>query len=105
MGGYGALGQVHGALLQGAGRLTMLIPLDTTIRRIGSARIDTGHRQRGGVHPCRVMVAVGQEHRAVRHHPVEVLLLRHTAREYVHRPAAAGNPLCVRVLLSVNAHD
>jgi hypothetical protein len=44
-----------------------------------------------------VPVAVGEEHGAIRADPVQVLAAREAAREVGERPAAAGDPLRVRV--------
>jgi hypothetical protein len=87
--------------VQHPGRLAGGVPLDPAGRRVGGLPGDAGQLQRAAAQPGAVDVAVEQEHRPVADDGVEVLLDRQAAREVLHRPAAAGDPLRVGVLLGV----
>jgi hypothetical protein len=83
---------VHRALVQGSGRMAVRVALVATVRRLGGLTRDAGQLEGAGVHPGAVMVAVGQEHRSVRHDRVEVGRDRRTARKGGHGPPAAEDP-------------
>ena len=95
--------QVHRALVQRALGLAGRGPLDPAVRGIRGRGVHPGQRQRPRVHPGAVVVAVGQEHRPVGDHLVEVLLGGHAAGEHVHAPAAAGDPGGAGVAAGVGA--
>ncbi len=82
--GHDPLDQVHGAFLQGAGRAAVGLALDPAVGWVGRAGGDPGQLQGPGVGPGRVVVPVGQEHRPVGHHPVQVVPGRQAAGEHVH---------------------
>jgi hypothetical protein len=48
-----------------------------------------------------VAIAVGQEHRPVGYHRIQQVAGRDATGEGVHGPAAAGNPLLVRVVAGI----
>ena len=106
--GAGGAGQVPGdqggrALVEGAARVAVRVPLDAAVGRVRRVPGDARELQRPGVDPGAVVVAVGQEHRPVRHHGVEVGGERRAARERRHRPAAAEDPLDVGAAVGVRA--
>ena len=80
--------------MQRTGRLAGdRIALDATIGGIRGVGIDAGQRQGGRVDPGPVHVAVEQERRPAAENCVEVFLARCPAREMLHRPPAADDPL------------
>ncbi len=92
-----ALHERHRPLVEGAGRGAVRIAGDPAIVGVGRRGRDAGPVERGRVDPRIVAVAVGQEDRAVRADPVEVLPARQPAREVRQRPAATRDPLDIRV--------
>ncbi len=84
--------QVLGAFVEGAERRAVGVAGDPAVVRVGRVRGDARQLQRAAVHPPVVPVAVGQEHRAIRDGPVEVLAPREPARKVGERPAAAQDP-------------
>ena len=96
--------QVGGTFVEGAARLAVRVALDPAVGRIGRGRRDAGHLERAAVHPRAVAVPVRQDHDAVGHDRIEEILRRCPAREHVHRPAAAEDPLAFRVRLRVRPH-
>ena len=91
----------HRSLVQRASRLSVRPALEPPVRRVGSLAGDTGDLQGQRVHPGPVVVAVGQEHRAIGHDGVEVGRGRRTAGEGRHRPASTEDPGHVGVALGV----
>ncbi|GAA3146279.1 hypothetical protein GCM10017687_74030 [Streptomyces echinatus] len=108
VGGTGGRGepadQLHRALLERAARLAGGVALDPPVGRVGGAPADPGQLQRPAVDPGTVVVPVGQIHRPVRDDGVQQLLRRRTARERLHGPAAAEDPLPLRMGVGVGAY-
>lgn len=96
--------ELHRALLKGAGGYAGGVPLDAPVGRVGRVRADAGQLQRPAVHPGTVVVPVGQVHRPVRDDRVQQLLRRRAPRERLHRPAAAEDPLPLRMRVGVGPH-
>ncbi len=91
----------HRALVQGAGGAPVGVPLEAAVRRVGGLPGDPRQLERPAVDPGPVVVAVGQEHRPVRHDGVQLGGGRHPARERRHRPAAPEDPREVGVGLGI----
>ena len=95
------LERVRRPLVQHAREPALGVALVPAVGGVGDRVVDAGDRERLAVDPGSVGVLVEQEHRAVRHDRVEVVLVRVAARKVLHRPAAALDPLAVRVCVGV----
>ena len=82
----------HRALVQHAGRVPAVVPLDVPVRGVVGAGGDAGDLERPGVDPHPVVVAVGQRDRPVGHDLVQLGGGRQATGEGGHRPAAALDP-------------
>ncbi len=102
--GHVAGHQVHGALLEGAGRGAVRLPLDASVRRVGRGAVDAREVECAGVDPGAVAVPVGEHDRPVRHDRVEHGAGGRAPGEEVHGPAAAADPGGLGVLLGVGGH-
>ncbi len=89
--------ELHRALVERTRGLAPTVPLDAAVGGIRRGRGDAGPLERRGVDPGAVVVAVGQEHRPVRHDPVEHCRGRDAAGEGIHRPAATDDPLGIGI--------
>jgi hypothetical protein len=98
--------ELHRAFLERAARLARArgVPLDPSVGGIGRVPRDAGEFQGAAVDPGTVMVPVGQIDRSVGDDGVQQLLRRRTALEGLHRPAASGDPLPLRMRGGVRAH-
>ena len=92
---------VHRVLVQRPLRLAGLEPLDPPARRVGRLAGDARCRERDGVHPPVVAVAVVEERRPVGDDGVQVGSARRPAREGVDRPAGAHDPVELGMLRRV----
>ncbi len=95
-GGHQPADHVHGALVQGAGRVARGVALDAPVGRVGCPGVEPGDLERAGVDPGHVVRAARQEHRPVGDDAVEVLGRGHATGEVRLVPAAAGDPRGVR---------
>ncbi len=84
-------------LVQGALRLTVTASLDPPVPGVRRGRGQAGQVQRPGVDPGAVPVPVREVGRPVRDHAVQQLAGRGAAGEPLHPPAAAVDPLPVRL--------
>ena len=99
------LDQDERALVHGARGFARRVADDPPVRRVGRVARHARDLERAGVRPSAVTVPAHQEHRPIRHHPIEDVLRRVAAREDVHGPSAADDPRILRVRRRVPGDD
>jgi hypothetical protein len=101
--GYVAAHQGGGALVQGALGRAVRAALDPAVRRVRRACVDARQPERPAADPGSVPVAVGEIGGPAPGDPVEQFAAGQAAREPLHAPAAAGDPVPGRALRRVRA--
>ncbi len=87
--------QVHRALVQDTGRRAGGVALDAAVGGVGRVAGDAGPFERAGVDPGGVVVALDQISGAVEE--VDLFAVRQATRKCRHVPAAAINPLFIKI--------
>ena len=81
-----------------ATRRPVRIALDPTAGRVRCLGVDPGQLERPRAHPGAVTVAVRKERRPAADGRIEIAAVRGPVRDRAHEPAAAEDPLIVRVV-------
>lgn len=93
--------QRHRALVQGAGRVSRRVPLEPSVHRVGGRAVEPGDLERPGADPRAVVVTAGQEHQPAGCDDIEISRLGAIHAERGLRPAAAAQPVQLRMRVGV----